>query len=260
MTPVVIKKLVAKYIYAAMVSWVPLTNQYERDHVGHWLHTPTGLYVQENQEEAQARYEAIAEDVVDVAFDDANPPIFSGDDGRLKTALQLAGIASYEGHFWKWVADGDCNSPEFQASERAKAAQDPHYHPACDGGHAYSNFQIHLYNFVIKDGELFQAQWLEQSSKEEEREWIKTHKDSIITGKMLIADSRLAAQISYYLVRGSIKRTHSLCEYTGESCTTGHHPLAIQRTSRPMDYLRAHPFTMPTEAQIQLASVDENVN
>jgi hypothetical protein len=231
---------VTSYILTAMLSWVPLRNQIERTHDGHWVHDAHGYYVTEDADEARARYERIASDITSVAFDEKNPPLFKGQDGRLKTAFALASIASFEGGYHKWVENGDCNSPEFQAQQKDRPRRE------CDGGAAWSNFQIHMYNYVIKDGELTQAQYLENSLAAEDREWMRAHKDEIIRGKDLAADPKLAVQIAYYLVRYSTRNFKTLCSYTGEDCD-GRQPKARERLDRAINYLKTHPFTPEVE-------------
>jgi hypothetical protein len=226
-----------QYIVAAMISWVPLGNQIERANDGHWMRDSQGLYVVEDPAVARARYERIAGEIVSIAFDEANPPLFRGEEGRLKTALLLASIASFEGGYHKWVEDGTCNTRLFLAD-----------HPReCDGGAAWSNWQLHMYRYVIRSGEMTQAQYLENSLVPEDREWIKDHADSIIRGPDVARDPKLAVQVAYYLVRYSEKNFRSLCAYSGEDCS-GSHPKATARLERAAAYLRAHPFTMPEEA------------
>ena len=212
------------YILSAMLSWVPLGNQFERGHDGQWLRDTKGYYVKEDGEEAYARYKATAEAIVDIALDDSNPSLFVGADGRVKTALQIASIASFEGGFHKWVENGDCNTPIWKL----------HHEQECDGGSAFTNWQIHVYGYVIFHGELQQSQYLP-------REYMKEHQDDVITGKKLIDDQRLAVQVAYYLIRYSTHSFHTLCAYTGEACT-GSHPKANERMARAIDYMRKHPF------------------
>ena len=230
---------VTSYILTAMLSWVPLRNQIERTHDGRWIHDSRG-YVTEDPGEARARYERIASDIVSVAYSEDNPPLFKGNDGRLKTALILASIASFEGGYHKWVENGDCNSPEFQARQPKDRPRE------CDGGSAWSDWQIHMYNYVVKDGEMTQAQFLENSLAASDREWMRDHKDEILHGKDLAADPRLAAQVAYYLVRYSTRSWKTLCSYTGEDCA-GSQPKARLRLERAVSYLRAHPFTPTVE-------------
>jgi hypothetical protein len=226
---------VTAYIVSAMISWVPLGNQIERTHDGHWVRDGRGLYVVEDTEAARARYERIASEIVSVAFDEANSPLFKGDDGRLKTALALASIASFEGGYHRWVENGDCNSKEFQARQKEE------HRAECDGGAAWSIFQLHMYRYVIRDGEMTQAQYLENSLVPGDRDWIRQHQDEIIHGVDVVKDTRLAVLVAYYLVRYSTKNFKSLCAYSGEDCA-GTHPKATARLQRAAEYLRAHPF------------------
>jgi hypothetical protein len=61
-----------------MLSWAPLTEH---------------AFV-EARAVTEARYAAIADDIASVAL--AEPPLFAGDDGRARTAVLLAAIASVE--------------------------------------------------------------------------------------------------------------------------------------------------------------------
>lgn len=74
---------VAVWLVGAMASWVP-------------ARTPTD----------QARYDSIAKDLAQVTFDPAEKPAFEGEDGRAKTALLLAAIASFESGYRADVDDG----------------------------------------------------------------------------------------------------------------------------------------------------------
>lgn len=80
----------AAYIFSAMILWIPTSN-----------HTFTG----EPVTQITARYEEIAEAVEKVALDPNRTPLFSGDDGRIKTALLLASIASFESQYGRDVVN-----------------------------------------------------------------------------------------------------------------------------------------------------------
>lgn len=232
----VIKQVATKYIYTAMVAWKPLNGHIVRKHDGHYEHDSRGLFITQNEAEVRARYETTAKQIVDVAYDDAITPLFTGDQGRLKTALQLAAIASFEGGFQKFVEDGDCNKPGFHSDGSGD----------CDGGGAFSNWQIHIWGggYVIKDGDLTQVHYLP-------KDYLKDHPDTVvIKGMDLVDDPRIAALVAYYLVRYSTRNYHSLCQYTGENCE-GTHPLATARSGRAVSYLRDHPFVMPSTEQIE---------
>jgi hypothetical protein len=234
-----LKQAAAKYLLAAMATWVPTQNHYLRDKAGHFLRTPLG-FVQEDQAIARARYEATASDVAEIAFDPQNEPVYRGADGRLKTALLLMSLGSFEGGFQAWVDDGSCNTPEFQ-----KRAKEQH-RVECDGGAAFSIWQIHPEaGYAVKDGQLTLLRFLPHG-------YALAHSDDVVTGEKLARDRRYAAQIAYYLVRYSEHQYHSLCAYTGESCL-GAHPLSDRREGRAKDYLARHPFEPPTEAEIAAA-------
>jgi hypothetical protein len=54
----------------------------------------------------RARYTEIASDLAAVVYDPDEQPLFSGDDGRAKTALLLASIAAHESTFREDVENG----------------------------------------------------------------------------------------------------------------------------------------------------------
>jgi len=239
MNTIILKKLVAKYLVAAMTTWVSFSSQLARDHQGHWVRDDKGSYVKEDEASVKARYEADAERIVDVTYDDTLKPIFRGEEGRLKTALLLGAIASLEGGFHEWVENGDCNQAGWLGG-------------GCDGGHAYSIFQIHVYDYMIKDGVLTQSRYVD-------KEYREAHQDEIIKGQTLIDDPYKAVLVAYYLALNSMTTYHSLCAYSGESCT-GNHPKATQRLDRAQDYLRTHPFVLPSAEELELMEAEENVN
>lgn len=76
------------YLLQAMMTWVPAASH------------PEGL------EKALVRYESIAKDIATVALDESQAPLFAGSDGREKTALLLASIASFESFFRADVDEG----------------------------------------------------------------------------------------------------------------------------------------------------------
>lgn len=100
----------ATYIFAAMISWVPISE-----------HTFTG----ESVEDITARYELIAETVEKKALDPNHEPLIEGEDGRIKTALLLASVASFESQYGRDVV----------TCQRLG-----------DKGVAYGPWQTHMYN------------------------------------------------------------------------------------------------------------------
>jgi hypothetical protein len=71
------------YVLSAMMYWVPIT-----DHA----------YYEDN-DITLSRYTEIATTIVEVSMDPNNKPLFDEDDGRIKTALLLASVASSESSF-----------------------------------------------------------------------------------------------------------------------------------------------------------------
>lgn len=79
---------IVQYLLAAMISWCPPSV--------HYYQMPNYKTDQERYEYTYARYQSIAQDLSDVALDDNERPLFDGDDGRLKTAILVLSIASFE--------------------------------------------------------------------------------------------------------------------------------------------------------------------
>ena len=235
MSTTILKKLAVKYILAAMISWIPFSSQLLRDPTGHWIRDAQGLYVKEDETHARQRYEDIAMNIVDVAFDYTLPSVFPGPDGDIRMALLLASIGSLEGGYHEWVGNGDCNKKDWEGG-------------GCDGGHAFTIFQIHVYDYMIKDDALTQARYVDKAYRDE-------HTDEIIKGKNLIEDPRLGVLVAYYIIRSSMITHRSLCAYSGESCI-GKHPKADARLERAKAYLKDHPFVVPTADELELMETE----
>jgi hypothetical protein len=204
------------YILGAMTSWIPIGNL---------------TYWGETEEQARARLESIASDVATVATDGGEKSAFAGPLGRVKSALLLSSVASMESGFQKFVDDGTCNKPDYQADRRG----------GCDGHHAFSIWQIHVAGegfVLLEDGSLSSKMY---SSKE------TIERLGVVTGKELIADRKVAARVALRIMRDSLKNYGSLCAYSGEDCAPGRHPKADARLDRAKAYLARHPFEMPKE-------------
>jgi hypothetical protein len=200
------------YIFAAMLAWIPVRNL-----------TQYG----ETEDEAHARMRSIAEDVVSVALDSSEPPAFAHADGRVKTALLQVAIASMETGYQKFVDDGSCNKPDYVADRRG----------GCDGHHAWSLWQIHIAGngyILLEDGSLTSFMYASPEVR-------ASH--AILRGPELIADRKNAIRVAQRIERDSLRWTHSLCRYSGESCDEDRHPKAKARLDRAMDYYQKHPFT-----------------
>ena len=216
------------YIFVAMMSWVPVQNL-----------MPYG----ETEAEVRARYMDVATDIVTVAMDASEPPVFARTDGRVKTALLQAAIVSKETGFQRFVDDGTCNRPGYHADRRGD----------CDGGHAWSLWQIHVFGggyLLLDDGTLGSVTY--------NADLAKAHPEMIIGGVQLVADRKAAVRVAQRLERNSLKNYHSLCAYSGEPCADGRHPKAEIRYNRAVEYYTAHPFTAPIPEPVVVASVSSS--
>lgn len=193
-------KALTTYLFTAMLAWMPLRNQANR----------------ETEEAASARYESIASDIATVATDPSEPPLFGGDDGRVKSALVVLSVAFWESGFRADVDGGRCKPNE------------------CDHGLAYSLWQLHPEDGFIFDGDVFTY------SRNRSHAWREEHASEIFDGPMLIQDRQLAARVALHILRYSVRNGGSLGIYTGEN---GNGPKARLRYGHAMSWLRGHPFT-----------------
>lgn len=77
----------SSYIFSAMVAWVPIKN-----------------HIYENSDETEERYHLISETITDTVNKfDTNHIFPDNENGKVKTALLMASIASYESHFHRAV-------------------------------------------------------------------------------------------------------------------------------------------------------------
>ncbi|MFA5202961.1 MAG: hypothetical protein WC708_00910 [Lentisphaeria bacterium] len=76
-----------------MLVWSPAGVTYYKD-------------AKETPEEGKTRYESIADDILSVAYDPTEKPIFGGQYGRAMTAALIAAVAMHESYFRKDVDEG----------------------------------------------------------------------------------------------------------------------------------------------------------
>ena len=217
-----------QYIFIAILSWVPIRNL-----------TPYG----ETEDEARARLHSVAEDIVTIAMDKSEPSVFARADGRVKTALLQASIASMETGFQKFVDTGDCNQANYRADRRGN----------CDGGHAFSLWQIHVFGggyLLLEDGTLGSVMYSPSVAQ--------AHPEWIIKGADLVSDRKKAIRVAQRSERASLNQFHSLCGYSGEHCEDGEHPKAKARFDRAVEYYQKHPFTDPIPEPVDLATIASN--
>ena len=151
-----------------------------------------------------ARLVPIAEDISVVSLE--QDPLFKGDDTRAKTALLLASVARFESNFADWVDDGRCNDASWRRS-----VQGQHFvlrTGDCDGGHAFSLWQIHPYAGA--------------------------------SGREMIANRRVAIREAVARLRVSLDAGRGLCGYTGEVGTC---PKANLRLRTALVWEKGHPWS-----------------
>jgi hypothetical protein len=165
-------------------------------------------------DQKSASYADIARDIVEVS-------------GEPKMAITMASLAFWESRFWKHVDDGGCNTRRKEIRALMSVTGD------CDGGIAWSLWQIHAFGVVLTpDGEWKYA-WDDHANPGQKS----------LTGADLIADRKLAARVAMAMVRKSLRLSGgTLCGYSGEP---GPCPKAAQRQQFAESWLRKHPFAAP---------------
>jgi hypothetical protein len=229
------KAALVAYVLKAMMSWSPVSQ-----------HTPA-----EKQEDAEARYKSIAEDIAEVAMDPIEsvaPVDLRSVDGRVlvqssdaKNAILVAAVASLETNFAKFVDDGTCNQPGYKPDARG----------SCDGRNAWTMWQLHtMGGIVIRGDEIVGRAY---ATPEE-----LANPSLLWTGPKLVADRKGAARVALHEMRYSMRRTKTLCLYAGETdrehpgscrvvCSGSPEkcvvaiPLATARLSRAVSYLAQNP-------------------
>lgn len=177
---------IVKYVVAAMLFW-----------------SPPSAHPDKNKEQLTAYYESIATDIVTVALDPEEPPVMKGAHPRRATSILLAALAAKESNFEPRIDLGKCLRHE------------------CDGGYAFSMWQIHPEIGIKLVGETFR------------------HDRDGMKGPELIADRKKAVRVALHMARSSMKSTGTLCFYTGEPYDDA--PKAEVRLSLARSYLESHP-------------------
>lgn len=202
------------YLLKAMLSWIPLAN-----------------FAPVSTEHTMARYTSIAESIADVTLDTTETavlPSHTSDDGILGNALLLASVAAFEGGYHEYVDDGSCNDHAWRLANPEVIRRG-----GCDGGHAWTIWQIHTMGGLVLTGQYVTGYMYVDDARQ--------HPETIVTGPRMIADRKLAARTALHIMRLSMHDHHSLCAYTGEPCS-GPMPLAVARLSRPIQYGNSHPW------------------
>lgn len=196
----------ASYVLGAMQQW-----------------SPPKIHRERSEEDVVATYRSVAEVVAQVAMDPAEPPLFSDDADRRKTALVIASLALHESGYKPYVMDGSCNDSAWRKAHPKMAS--PGGVAACDSGHAWGAWQIHprqgrKFVALVGDGFAFE--------------------DSGFSGHDLVKDQSLGARVALHMARVSMRRNKNLAWYTGE--IGKNHPKADARLNVALSYASTHPI------------------
>jgi hypothetical protein len=145
----------------------------------------------------------IASDIAEVSQQEE--PLFADDVSHARTAILLASVARFESSFAPWVDAGLCNDKTWRDGNLAV-----HHGSTCDGGHAFSLWQIHPYAGP--------------------------------SGEAMIGDRRVAIREAIARMRVSLATRGDLCWYTGEPAS-GECPKAELRLRTAIVWEKSHPFT-----------------
>ena len=148
------------------------------------------------------RYNAIAQNVIEVVLDPSELPLFKGPNGRVKTVLQVLAIASFESNFREDIGNG---------RTRGKAGD------TC------------WMQIVIPEGKRIVL-------TKDKYQWSRTEG---ITAEDL-ADSKTCFRVALHMMRESISICHDLSLYTSGKCN--HDIKAKYREFRATQYFVKHPF------------------
>lgn len=140
----------------------------------------------------------VADAVLDVALDPAEPPLFSGPQGRARTALLLAAVAAKESGLDPRIQAGRCAPGE------------------CDGGAAHCLMQIHPGAGIVLVGD----GWGYARAG--------TPREEVYRGRDLTADLGACFRVGTHMLRTALRRSGgaTIAAYTGE---LGPAPKAAER-------------------------------
>jgi hypothetical protein len=165
------------------------------------------------------RYRSIAADITTASL--GAQPLFGDDEMHVKSATLLAAVASYEGGFAAYVDNGSCNKTSWRTANPKM--------PGCDGGNAFSLWQIHP-GVGIRLDEKVGYGFLNTFSYDP-KGW---------SGWDLIKDRKRAVWVASAMLHVSLRASGTLCGYTGERGP--HCPKAVARLGRAKTWVADHPY------------------
>lgn len=186
--------------------------------------------------------ESVAHDIVRIALDPGEPALFDDDPERARTATLLASVESHEGHGFSYVDRGICNDPTQKDNPVLKNG-------SCDGGAAHSLWQIHPgAGIVLLDNGSYAYKRQLPADRQGPTEGgassvalcrtSEQHRGCVIDADAL-RDRELAVRTAMHMLRASLKRDGTLCEYSGEVKPC---PKAVKRLKKAIEYTASHPY------------------
>lgn len=167
-----------------------------------WLMGALYTWAPNAQDDTRAR---AAEEIVDVAYDESEPPLFDGDYARARTALLIGITASQESGLRDDVQAGHCRPRE------------------CDHGNSFCWMQVRARPAILLDG----IYW----------RYVSTRFDGAILPSDL-TDESTCLRVGLHMMRYSLHVVHSLKGYTGERGTA---PRAKYRIQAVEQYTKRFP-------------------
>jgi hypothetical protein len=180
-------------------------------------------------------YSDVARDIASACI--ASEPLWSNDTKGVRCAILLASLAFYEGGFLAYVDDGRVNDGKWREQAFKKGIT---WSPnISDDGEAFSLWQIHPEKGIVltDDGEWKHTEGVVTDTQGNRR-------PGVVIGPDLTKNRKLAVRVAIAFVRKSLRVTHSLVGYTGETAATGYGK-ARSRELFASNWVKRHPFNTP---------------
>jgi len=192
---------------------------------------------EETSEQATERFSSIARDAFDIAFDEAEPPLFPGKDGRVKTWATLLSVASFESSFRSDVETGE--------GKHAKG----------DNGHSWCLMQI-------KVGPAVKGKTKTRINLDTPYARFTQVESEGIGGEDLVADRKTCFKAALHIMRTSFSMCKKLpveerlAAYASGSCDKGKQS-SRWRVGKAFKWVRSSKPAMNDETVVQAESGDQ---
>ena len=232
--------LLVQYLYNSMRAWTSLPSE--------GSDPPNDEARAARNASSRARLGSTAADIVKMVR--TEEPVFEQDENRSRTAVLVATVAFFESGFAEYVDKGQCNDwnwkhpkttgPDAVSIDEAKRRAGLLAAGPCDGGLAYSDWQIHPFDGLWRDGIVL---------LDGPRAWAFTadvhdgQEHDVIHGRDMIGDRVKASRVALHMLRRALAASKGtgLCGYTGEG--GGGCPKGAKRLNFAIDWSRKHPFS-----------------